>query len=685
MPNSLNGLINEIALLDEKIKAYDKSYYVDARPTISDQEYDALLVRLRGLVDSLTDKSVISTVLDKPGSDLTGYLKEVSHIRPMLSIRTEVDITEAPIEEFDKRCSKYLNDNYVQYIAEPKYDGIALSLRYDSFGALQAAVTRGNGLAGEDITASARHIKGIEEIIDVHLGIDEIRGEIMLAKKYFDKANEIRLVDSDTPFVNCRNAAAGIVRRKDPKVDLLKLMVFVPYSAFGTNLPDTQAKTLDALNKLLKTHEYLEDHIAYTVTDAKGLYQAYKDLQEKRPLLEYDIDGIVYKVNDLSAHDKLGVSGREPRWCIAHKFSAEVAFTKLLDIELQVGPSGRITPVAKLDPIFVGGTTISSVTLSNFFQVRQKGVRVGDMVTVRRAGDVIPEITGVDPTYIRRGYQPNTRAPKVCPCCGSATVRRKEEVNYYCPNSYGCSAQFTGTIERMASRKVLDIQAMGTVMSDILYKSGRLANPLEIFDLTKEDLRDMGVGPLTAAKVSSEIQKVKANEMPFSKFLLMLGIHGIGERASEKIATQVKDIFELIDRLDDLYSIKGLTVAHIRDIKEFFSRQDIPDSAADTTIPMTEVVKALYAKLNVTPLVRQTMGPLSGLTIVLTGSADNISRDDLKDKIKTAGGNVASSVSKSTSLVVFGQGAGSKLKDAQKHNVPMITYQDFLDKYPELV
>ena len=296
MSNSLNGLINEITLLDEKIKAYDKSYYVDARPTISDQEYDALLVRLRGLVDSLPDKSVISTVLDKPGSDLTGYLKEVSHIRPMLSIRTEVDITEAPIEEFDKRCSKYLNDNYVQYIAEPKYDGIALSLRYDSFGALQAAVTRGNGLAGEDITASARHIKGIEEIIDVHLGIDEIRGEIMLTKKYFDKANEIRLVDSDTPFVNCRNAAAGIVRRKDPKVDLLKLMVFVPYSAFGTNLPDTQAKTLDVLNKLLKTHEYLEDHIAYTVTDAKGLYQTYKDLQEKRPLLEYDIDGIVYKV-----------------------------------------------------------------------------------------------------------------------------------------------------------------------------------------------------------------------------------------------------------------------------------------------------------------------------------------------------------------------------------------------------
>lgn len=685
MPNSLNGLINEIALLDEKIKAYDKSYYIDARPTISDQEYDALLVRLRGLVDSLPDKSVISTVLDKPGSDLTGYLKEVSHIRPMLSIRTEVDITEAPIEEFDKRCSKYLNDNYVQYIAEPKYDGIALSLRYDSFGALQAAVTRGNGLAGEDITTSARHIRGIEEIIDVHLGVDEIRGEIMLAKKYFDKANEIRLVDSDTPFVNCRNAAAGIVRRKDPKVDLLKLMVFVPYSAFGTNLPDTQSKTLDALNKLLKTHEYLEDHIAYTVTDAKGLYQAYKDLQEKRPLLEYDIDGIVYKVNDLSTHDKLGVSGREPRWCIAHKFSAEVAFTKLLDIELQVGPSGRITPVAKLDPVFVGGTTISSVTLSNFFQVRQKGVRVGDMVTVRRAGDVIPEITGVDPTYIRRGYQANTRAPKVCPCCGSTTVRRKEEVNYYCPNSYGCAAQFTGTIERMASRKVLDIQAMGTVMSDILYKSGRLANPLEIFDLTKEDLRDMGVGPLTAAKVSAEIQKVKTNEMPFSKFLLMLGIHGIGERASEKIATQVKDIFELIDRLDDLYSIKGLTVAHIRDIKEFFSRQDIPDSAADTTIPMTEVVKALYAKLNVTPLVRQTMGPLSGLTIVLTGSADNISRDDLKNKIKTAGGNVASSVSKSTSLVVFGQGAGSKLKDAQKHNVPMITYQDFLDKYPELV
>lgn len=685
MPNSLNGLINEITLLDEKIKAYDKSYYVDARPTISDQEYDALLVRLRGLVDSLPDKSVISTVLNKPGSDLTGYLKEVSHIRPMLSIRTEVDITEAPIEEFDKRCSKYLNDNYVQYIAEPKYDGIALSLRYDSFGALQAAVTRGNGLAGEDITASARHIRGIEELIDVNLGIDEIRGEIMLAKKYFDKANQIRLVDSDTPFVNCRNAAAGIVRRKDPKVDLLKLMVFVPYSAFGTNLPDTQAKTLDALNKLLKTHEYLEDHIAYTVTDANGLYQAYKDLQEKRPLLEYDIDGIVYKVNDLSAHDKLGVSGREPRWCIAHKFSAEVAFTKLLDIELQVGPSGRITPVAKLEPIFVGGTTISSVTLSNFFQVRQKGVRVGDIVTVRRAGDVIPEITGVDPTYIRRGYQPNTRAPKVCPCCGSTTVRRKEEVNYYCPNSYGCSAQFTGTIERMASRKVLDIQAMGTVMSDILYKSGRLANPLEIFDLTKEDLRDMGVGPLTAAKVSAEIHKVKTNEMPFSKFLLMLGIHGIGERASEKIATQVKDIFELIDKLDDLYSIKGLTVAHIRDIKEFFSRQDIPDSAADTTIPMTEVVKALYAKLNVTPLVRQTMGPLSGLTIVLTGSADNISRDDLKDKIKTAGGNVASSVSKSTSLVVFGQGAGGKLKDAQKHNVPMITYQDFLDKYPELV
>lgn len=679
-------LIQEIEELNSEIKKHDNEYYLELKPSISDEVYDTKIVKLRSLVEQLDDKSLVRTVLDQPASDITDAMITMVHARPMLSIRTEVDTSDEPINKFHDRVVKTLGKDDIEYIAEPKYDGLAVSLRYmDRHGIpnLTACLTRGDGEVGEDITGNVIHVKNIPFVLNDGMnlsGITEIRGEMLMPKDSLPVINEYRRSIGKPEFINCRNAIAGIFRQKEADHEQLKHAVFMPYAVFySRNGVKYQSVALATLSQVC-TNPFKVNPVVY-IGDYKGLHAAYMKLEHLRSSLDFEIDGIVYKVNDISLQGKLGVSGREPRWAIAHKFRPEEVKTTLLSIDIQVGPSGRITPVARLEPVFVGGTTISNVTLSNFDKIRQKGVYPGDQIYVRRAGDVIPEIIGRVGETDRSVCE--ILPPDNCPCCGSPVYRREGEVNYYCINTYGCPAQLAGTIERMCSRKYLDIQGIGEVVAKQIQASGKVKNPFEVFDLSLNDFLDIGLGDLTSTKIMKEITRILVTPLPFNKFLEILGIFGIGERASLKIASQVGSLEGLLDKLDDLGSIQGLTVAHIRDIREFFARDNIPVSHSDKPQHMVDVVKALSSKFTMVNYEPNVDAILNNKTIVVTGSTKGINRDNFKKKCQELGATIGSSVSKNTTIVVYGAGAGDKLDKAHKLKIPTMTYEEFIKHYPE--
>lgn len=679
-------LIQEIEELNSEIKKHDSSYYIDLTPTISDEEYDTKIVRLRELVEQLDDKSLVRTVLDQPASDITDVMMTMAHARPMLSIRTEVETSEEPINKFHDRVVKALGKDDVEYIAEPKYDGLAVSLRYtDKHGVpnLTACLTRGDGSVGEDITGNVIHVKNVPLVLNGGINLEhitEIRGEMLMPKDSLPVINEYRRSIGKPEFINCRNAIAGIFRQKEVDPEQVKHAVFMPYAVFySKNGVKFQSVALATLGQVSE-NPFKVNPVIY-IGDYTGLYKAYEKLEAMRSALDFEIDGIVYKVNDISLQGKLGVSGREPRWAIAHKFRPEEVKTTLLSIDVQVGPSGRITPVARLEPVFVGGTTISNVTLSNYDQIRQKGIYPGDEVYVRRAGDVIPEITG----RASGGDRPSLEVapPDNCPCCGSPLHRHEGEVNFYCTNTYGCPAQMAGAIERICSRKYLDIQGIGEVVAKQIQASGKIRNPFDIFSLELKDFQDMGLGDLTSAKIMKEITRVLVTPLPFNKFLEILGIFGIGARASVKIASQVGSLMGLLLKLDDLKSIRGLTIAHIRDIREFFMRDNIPVMYSNKPQRMIDVVQNLSYKFQLVNYEVNTDAILNNKTIVVTGSTKGINREDFKKKCQELGATIGSSVSKNTSVVVYGDGAGDKLDKAIKLKIPTMTYEEFIAEYPE--
>lgn len=680
-------LIQEIEELNSEIKKHDSSYYIDLTPSISDEEYDTKIVRLRELVEQLDDKSLVRTVLDQPASDITDVMMTMAHARPMLSIRTEVDTSEEPINKFHDRVVKALGKDDVEYIAEPKYDGLAVSLRYlDKHGIphLTACLTRGDGATGEDITGNVIHVKNVPLVLSGGINLNhitEIRGEMLMPKDSLPAINEYRRSIGKPEFVNCRNAIAGIFRQKEIDPEQVKHAVFMPYAVFySKNGVKFQSVALATLGQVCD-NPFKVNPVVY-IGDYKGLYKAYEKLEAMRPALEFEIDGIVYKVNDINLQGKLGVTGREPRWAIAHKFRPEEVKTKLLSIDVQVGPSGRITPVARLEPVFVGGVTVSNVTLSNYDQIRQKGIHPGDEVYVRRAGDVIPEIIGRVDTSSYRPVR-DTLPPDNCPRCGSALHRHEGEVNFYCTNTYGCPAQLAGAIERICSRKYLDIQGIGEVVAEQIQASGKVRNPFDIFSLELKDFQDMGLGDLTSAKIMKEITRVLVTPLPFNKFLEILGIFGIGVRASVKIASQVGSLMGLLLKLDDLKSIRGLNIAHIRDIREFFMRDNIPVMYSDKPQRMIDVVQNLSHKFKLVNYEINTDAILNNKTIVVTGSKKGINREDFKKRCQELGATIGSSVSKNTSVVVYGDGAGDKLDKAIKLKIPTMTYEEFIAEYPE--
>ncbi len=651
-------------------------YYVLDAPQIPDAEYDQLFQELQALeaahpdllsLDSPTQR-VIGAVLDG--------LAPVRHAVPMLSIRTETDTTDGGAREFDRRVRRELawadDAAPVEYACELKFDGLAINLRYER-GVLVQAATRGDGETGEDVTHNIRTIAPIPlRLIGADAPVLEVRGELYMRRDHFEALNEAQRSKGEKTYVNPRNTAAGAVRQLDSAITASRKLSFFAYGlgdVQGWAVPATHAALLDTL----AAFGLPVDARRRVVQGADGLVAFHAEIAAQRDALPFDIDGVVYKVNSRALQQQLGFVSREPRWAVAHKYPAQEQMTLLRGIDIQVGRTGKLTPVAKLEPVFVGGTTVSNATLHNEDEARRKDVRIGDTVIVRRAGDVIPEVVGVvqDLRYLRvRGFAAKPfdlykRLDGKCPVCGAAIVREEGEVDWRCSGGISCPAQRKQAVLHFAQRRALDIEGLGDKIVDQLVDAGVIR--------TLPDLYKLGVASLAALERMADKSAAnlvaaigKSKQTTLARFLYGLGIRHVGETTAKDLVRH----FGALERVMDASTQQLLEAPDVgpvvaQSIRTFFEQ---PHNR--------EVVEQLRAagvtwaehdgEADTSPK------PLAGKTFVLTGSLPTLEREDAKALIEAAGGKVSGSVSKKTHYVVAGDAAGSKLDKARELGVEVI-------------
>ncbi len=651
------------AILREQLLHHANNYYVLDAPSIPDAEYDSLFDELRAIENTWpelgTDDSPTRRVI---GAVLDG-LQPVRHAVPMLSIDTERDTSPAAASRFDARVRKLLaladDAPPVAYSAELKFDGLAINLRYER-GQLVEAATRGDGEVGEDVTHTMRTIADIPRRLKGP-GTDaieaiEVRGEVFMRRDVFERINATQREAGHKTFVNPRNAAAGIVRQLDARVAATRPLNFFAYGLGelrGWEPPPGHSAMLDALAEFGLS----VNRDRRLVEGGDGLAAFHRDIGERRDALPFDIDGVVYKVDSRALQQQLGFKTREPRWALAHKYPAQEQLTRLNDIEIQVGRTGKLTPVAKLEPVFVGGTTVSNATLHNLFELRRKDVRMGDTVIVRRAGDVIPEVVGRVPG-VRAGYVPNFKMPRSCPVCGSDVRREPGGIAFRCTGGLFCAAQRKQALLHFAGRRAMDIEGLGDKLVDQLVDGGLIRTLPELYMLGLAKLVALDrMADKSAAKLLTALDEARQTTLP--RFIYALGIPQVGEATARDLALH----FGTLDRILDSTAEQLLEVADVgpivaSSIRSFF---DQPHNR--------EVVEQLRAVGVSWPEsdgnADRSPKPLAGKTLVLTGTLPTWSRDEARERIEALGGKVAGSVSKKTDYVVAGAEAGSKLDKAQ--------------------
>lgn len=667
----------EIDKLRKLVRYHNKKYYVEADSVISDAEYDKLFQKLQLMEDQHPEFKTPDSPTQTVGGAAAKVFKSAKHTVPMLSLKTETDYTEAGAEAFVNRLQVELGMNsmaFLNYVAEPKYDGLGLDLTYTN-GKLTQALTRGDGTVGELVTENAKGIQDIPLFIKSHdqLPIErlQLRGEVLMSKVAFKELNATQASKGLKLYANPRNAAAGALRQLDPLITKSRKLSFYAYTLVSVKpqrVFSSHAEQLSFL-ELLGFKMSSEVRLAYNVTDLK--FYKYS-LEKIRDDLPYEIDGVVYKVNQLDYQEKLGYLSREPKWAVAHKFLALEVPTRLLAIDVQVGRTGKLTPVARLEPVFVSGTTITNVTLHNVFDLRNRGVRVGDSVYVRRAGDVIPEITGYDKSA-RRIYYSNFSMPTTCPICNGPVRRDKGSREYRCISHLSCPAQLSSAITHYASKRAMNIDGLGDKTIELLVSKKILTSILDIYKLTAESFKDLeGFGPKSIDKILQAVHD--SRPCSFEKFIYALGISDVGENTSRILSKNYSD-------LDTLSQTNYETLTSLKDIGEVVATSIlsfINSSYFDT-------VKDVYRNhLTVTnPLYNQSavVSNITGKRFVITGSFDNVSRDDIKAEILQNGGHVSSGVSSSVDYLIVGHSPGSKLKEAQSKKIPLLDY----DKYKSLL
>jgi len=651
----------------------NERYYVDDAPTISDAEYDALFRELEALEAQHPALRTSDSPTRRVGGARAAGFAPVVHRVPMLSIQTSTDTTAAAAIEFDARIRRelHLADDAppLAYCAELKFDGLAMSLRYER-GALNVAATRGDGETGEDVTANVRRIPEIPaRLAGKAPAVLEVRGEIYMTRADFAALNARQAAAGERLFVNPRNTAAGAVRQLDAGVTAARPLHFFAYAIGETEgfaMPATQGGLLDALAKFgLPVNRDWR-----VVEGGDGLARFYDEVAARRHDLPFEIDGVVYKVDDLERQRALGFRTREPRWAVAHKFPPEEMPTRLLAIDVQVGRTGAITPVARVEPVFVGGTTVTNVTLHNEDEIHRRDLRIGDTVIVRRAGDVIPQVVRALPER-RPADAREWRMPARCPECGSAVVRLEGEVVARCEGGLVCPAQRKQALLHFAGRRALDIEGLGDKLVDQLVDGELVATPADLYKLDTAALAGLErMADKSAANVVAAIDKSRTTTL--ARFIYALGIRHVGE-------TTAKDLARHFGGLDALVAAAA---AGAEDGAALMEVEDVGPVVAESVARFfgeahnREVIAALQ-KAGVhwpehAPAARAPAGPLAGKTLVLTGTLPTLTRDDARAKIEAAGGKVAGSVSKNTDYVVAGAEAGSKLAKAEALGVAIV-------------
>ena len=668
--------------LRELLNTYGHQYYVLDAPTVPDAEYDRLFRELQLLEATYPELLTADSPTQRVGGKPLEAFATVRHALPMLSIRTETDTTASGAEHFDGRIRKELglneSDDLVEYVAELKFDGLAMSLRYEDHVLAQAA-TRGDGEWGEDVTQNIRTIGQIP----LRLPKDapkllEVRGEVYMSRADFEALNERQRVriaageKNEKTFVNPRNAAAGAVRQLDPTIAAQRPLSFFAYGLGEISDQNERDVVFSShFDVLLQLQKWGFPVAIQTqcVKGAAGLVQFHQKIAQERDALPFDIDGVVYKVNSLEAQQRLGFVTREPRWAVAHKYPAQEELTTVQAIEVQVGRTGKLTPVAKLAPVFVGGVTVTNATLHNEDEARRKDVRIGDTVIVRRAGDVIPEVVSVVLEKRMQDAQLFTM-PSHCPVCNSLAVREEGEADYRCTGGLFCRAQRKQAILHFAHRRAVEIEDLGDKLVEQLVDTGTVNTLPDLYKLGLSALSQLDrMAEKSAANVLAGIEKSKNTTLP--KFLFGLGIRHVGEATAKELARHFGTLDAIMDAtLDQLLQVSDVGPTVAQSIRTFFDQahnREVVEQLKACGVHWKEGVAIAGASL-----------PLMGQTFVLTGTLQTMGRDEAQAKLEMLGAKVAGSVSKKTHAVVAGTEAGSKLEKAQALGVAVLDEAAFL-------
>jgi DNA ligase (NAD+) len=674
----------EHAALGEDIAGHDRRYYQEDAPAISDAAYDALRRRYEAIEARFPalrrEGSLSLTVGARPSEKFA----KVRHRVPMLSLGNV--FADAEVADFVERVRRFLDwpaERELAFTAEPKIDGLSCSIRYEE-GRLVQAATRGDGEEGEDVTANVRTIDVIPHRLS---GADvpavlEVRGEVYMDKRDFAAMNARQEAEGKPVFANPRNAAAGSLRQLDPRITAARPLRFFAYAwgeATGRMPADTQAGMVEAFARFgLPTNPLMR-----LCRDLDAMLDWYRHIEGERASLPYDIDGVVYKVDSLALQQRLGFVSRSPRWAAAHKFPAEKATTELLGIDIQVGRTGALTPVARLKPVTVGGVVVTNATLHNEDEIARKDIRIGDTVMVQRAGDVIPQILGFVPDKRPADAQPY-QFPTVCPACGSHAVREEGEAVRRCTGGLVCPAQAVERLRHFASRNAFDIEGFGDRQIEAFYRDGLVTRPQDIFTLAARDARSLkklkdreGYGETSVRNLFAAIEARR--RIALNRFIFALGIRHVGETTAKLLGRHFGTIEALRETavaardpgsaaFAELTAVEGIGPVVAASIVEFFAEAH-----------NEEVLDALLAQVTPEPLEAvAAASPVSGKTVVFTGSLERMTREEAKAMAERLGAKVAGSVSKKTTLVVAGPGAGSKLATARDLGIEIIDEDTWL-------
>lgn len=660
------NVLKRLAQLRSEINKYNYYYYTKDSPIISDDEYDHLYRELQKLEAEHPELVIPTSPTQRVGAAPSKKFGTVQHEVPMLSLGNVFELEE--LVAFDKRIHERLSvGGFIEYACEPKFDGLAITLLYHK-GELIKGATRGDGMVGEDITLNLRTLKSIPlELYGSGYPTElEIRGEVVMPKAGFEKLNEVALARGEKIFANPRNAAAGSLRQLDPRITASRPLVFFAYAigkVEGGKLPDKHSEILERLQEW-GCPVSPENRV---VQGIEGCKEYFEWIAKKRNQLLYEIDGVVYKVNSIESQNKLGFVSRAPRWAVAHKFPAQEKTTHVKAIEFQVGRTGAVTPVARLEPIFVGGVTVSNATLHNFDELHRKDIRVGDTVIIRRAGDVIPEIVASIKEKRPKGAK-SIAVPKKCPVCGAEVIKPEGEAVARCMGGLFCAAQLRESIIHFTGRRAMDIDGLGEKIVDLLLIEGLVKDVADLYRLKKETIEALPrFAEKSAENLVNSIEKSKQTTL--QRFIYALGVRDVGEATALALARYFGDLESLMDADEE-------TLQQVPDIGPVVSAN----------------IAAFFHQKHNRELIRQLMRlgiswpkekkieklPLADQTFVLTGSLESMTREEAKEKLQHLGAKATDTVSKKTTAVVVGADPGSKYEKAKKLDIKIMDENEFL-------